>query len=100
MIGRLARRTSAEEFLAAFRRPQSADRSAVVLCSCRPGDRPRGFGFPILAQFFALFEHEGLGVIEVGVNARALDGVTGSATGYQIARILLSFASPRNHEIY
>jgi len=57
------------------------------------GQRPHRFGFPILAQLFPLFEHVGLGIIEIGVNARALDGVTGSAAGHEIARILLSFAS-------
>src|SRR5712692_5635564 len=76
------------------------ERIALVLCVRGPGEWPRGLGFPILPQLFALFEHEGLGFIEIGINARALDRVAGSATGYQIARILLSFASPRNNEIH
>ena len=75
-------------------------RFADVLCVRGSGERSRNLGFPILPQLLALFEHEGLGLIEVGVDARALNGVAGNATGYQIARIPLSFPGPRNNEIH
>src|ERR1700674_190130 len=79
-----------------FRVHSSAGRIALALCLCGLGERPRRFGSPILLQLFALLEHESLGLVEVRVNARAQDGVTGNTAGYQVARILLSLASPRN----
>ncbi len=59
----------------------------------------RGLLLPGLVQLFAAREDMRFRFLEASVDARAFDGVAGSAASHEIAGILLSFVSARNHEI-
>jgi hypothetical protein len=60
----------------------------------------RCFGLPGFAQIFAMFEDEGFGFVETGVDLCAFDGVAGRTASNQVAGIFLSFAGSRVDEIH
>src|SRR5690349_495665 len=70
------------------------------LGSCGGLGLTRGLRFPDFAEFAALLQHEGLGFVEIRINARALDGVARRAARHQIIRIFLAFLGPWLDEVH
>lgn len=59
----------------------------------------RELAFPRVAELFATRKNVALGIVEILVNARALNLVAGAAAGDQVGSILFPFVSPGENKV-